>query len=342
MIEKRSRSSIIMTVLAGVGLFAFATMASAQSSMKMALDWNFEGHHSPYLLAADSGIFAKHGLAVTVDRGFGSGDTATKVAAGAYDVGIADLGAVIAFNSKQGGNKLISIFQVYDVAPLAIMTLAANNIKTPADLRGKKLASPPGDAARVLFPVLAKANNVDHTSVEWVDVTPPLRPSLLVQKKVDAVTTLTSEMLVYPNLGLKDEDLVVMRYSDFGVKLYGHAIITTPEYANAHKKELTQFVSAIVEAWRATIKNPQPSIAVLKKRNELIDEKVESAKLALMLREAIGTEDVRKRGFSSVDPARLKYTVDMVTQSLAIPPIDSASLYRADFLPPQSELAYPQ
>ena len=28
--------------------------------------------------------------------------------------------------------------------------------------------------------------------------------------------------------GVKDSDLVVLRYSDLGVKLYGHAIITTP------------------------------------------------------------------------------------------------------------------
>src|SRR5688572_20003645 len=114
MTDKFSIFTNARMALAGASLFVAVTGASAQSSMKMVLDWNFEGHHSPYALAADTGIFARNGLSVTVDRGFGSGDSVTKVAARTYDVGIADLGAVIAFNAKQGGIKVISIYQIYD------------------------------------------------------------------------------------------------------------------------------------------------------------------------------------------------------------------------------------
>ncbi len=160
MIKHLATPAVRTLVLAGAGLLAAIACACAQASMKMVLDWNFEGHHSPYALAADTGIFARNGLAVTIDRGYGSGNSATKVASGAYDVGIADLGAVIALNAKQGGIKLISIYQIYDVAPLSIMTLTENGIKSPADLAGKKLAAPPGDSSRVMFPVFARVNNI--------------------------------------------------------------------------------------------------------------------------------------------------------------------------------------
>ena len=67
----RELNAAQLLVVAGV-LSLTANVAVAQTSMKMALDWNFEGQHSPFALAADNGIFAKHGLSVTVDRGFGS------------------------------------------------------------------------------------------------------------------------------------------------------------------------------------------------------------------------------------------------------------------------------
>jgi NitT/TauT family transport system substrate-binding protein len=341
MIKQLSMRSRAKLALAGAGLFAAVTSVAAQSSMKMVLDWNFEGHHSPYALAADTGIFARNGLAVTVDRGFGSGDSVTKVAAGTYDVGIADLGAVIAFNAKQGGIRLISIYQIYDLAPLAIMSLTENGIRTPADLRSKKLAAPPGDSSRVMFPVFAHANNLDASSIEWTDVTPPLRAALLLQKRVDAITAQYSEVISFRTLGVKDADLIVLRYSDLGVQLYGHAIITTPRYAASHEQELTQFLRSVVQAWTATITNPKASIAVIKKRNGLIDEQVELDRLDLMLREAIGTEAVVKNGFSSVDPSRLKFTADVVTQSFGLPAINAAELYHPQYLPPRNERAYP-
>jgi NitT/TauT family transport system substrate-binding protein len=330
-------------LLAAAIIFAFGQMAAAQTSMKMVLDWNFEAQHSPYALAADAGIFAKHGLSVTVDRGFGSGDTVTKVAAGAYDIGIADMGAIIAFNAKQGGNKLITIFQLYDQAPLAVMTLNGNGITKPTDLNGKKVASPPGDSSRVMFPVFAKANNVDLTSIKWTDVTPPLRAALLLKKEVDAITAQTSEVISFRNLGVKDGDLIVLRYGDYGVKLYGHAIVTTPEYAAAHKPQLTAFLKAVVEAWDATIKNPQASIAVIRKRNGLINEAVEMDRFKLMLDEVIATPNVIKDGFSQVDPERLKFTIEAVTSSFGLPGrITPQELYHPEFLPPKAELAYPK
>jgi NitT/TauT family transport system substrate-binding protein len=341
MIKHLATPALRTLVLAGAGLLATIACAGAQTSMKMVLDWNFEGHHSPYALAADTGIFARNGLAVTIDRGYGSGDSATKVASGAYDVGIADLGAVIALNAKQGGIKLISIYQIYDVAPLSIMTLTENGIKSPADLAGKKLAAPPGDSSRVMFPVFARANNINPNTIEWIDVTPPLRSAMLLQKRADAITAQFSEVISFRTLGVKDTDLVVLKYSDLGVKLYGHAIITTPRYAASHNRELNQFLRSVVEAWTATIKDPQTSIAVIKKRDALIDEKVEIERLDLMLRETIGTETIVKNGFSPVDQGRLKFTVDVVTQSFALPPIDPKELYHPEFLPPANERVYP-
>src|SRR5262249_43058229 len=112
--------------------------------------------------------------------------------------------------------------------------------------------------------------------------------------------------------------------------------------AASNKEELTRFLRSVAQAWTATIKDPKPSIAAIKKRNGLIDEQVELVRLELMLREAIAPESVVKSGFSSVDPSKLKVTADMVTQSFGLPAIDATDLYQPQYLPPRGELAYPK
>jgi NitT/TauT family transport system substrate-binding protein len=315
--------------------------ASAQASMKLVLDWVFQGQHSPYFLANETGIFKDNGLSVQIDRGFGSGDTVTKVASGAYPVGIADLGSVITFNAKNGGNKVISIFQLLDLAPLSIISLAATKIAKPADLAGKKIAAPPGDSSRVMFPVFAKANNLDPASVQWIDVTPQLRATLLAQKQVDAISAEMHNIINLGEIGVPESDVSVMKYSDYGLKLYGLTFITTPEYAATHKQELTAFVRAIVQAWKATIRDPKAAIAYLKKSQSLTDEKVEMRRFEILLKETIATDTVVKNGISASDPARLKYTAEVITRSMGVPMIDSATLFNASFLPPASELMLP-
>jgi NitT/TauT family transport system substrate-binding protein len=129
-----------------------ASPGSAQTpNVKLMLDFSIQGQQSPFVLAAEGGYFARAGVNVEVDRGYGSADAITKVAGRAYDMAFADIGALIQFNGKQTGGQVISVFQVYEVAPMLILSLKKSNITKPSDLAGKQLASPPGPRAASCF-----------------------------------------------------------------------------------------------------------------------------------------------------------------------------------------------
>ena len=178
---------ILSLVRAGAAALALALLASpgdAQTpNVKLTLDFAIQGQQSPFVLAAEGGYFARAGVNVQVDRGYGSADAITKVASGAYDMAFADIGALIQFNGKQAGAKVVSVFQVYDAAPMLILSLKKSNITKPRDLAGKRLASPPGASSRVMFPLFAVANGLDPASVNWIDVTPQLRAYLLPYRR---------------------------------------------------------------------------------------------------------------------------------------------------------------
>jgi len=331
--------SVVPAAIAGLMFCVLASSGSAQTpNVKLMLDFSIQGQQSPFVLAAEGGYFARAGVNVEVDRGYGSADAITKVAGRAYDMAFADIGALIQFNGKQTGGQVISVFQVYEVAPMLILSLKKSNITKPSDLAGKQLASPPGASSRVMFPLFAAATGLDPSSVSWIDVTPQLRETLLVQGRTDAITTLVTDLAGLERLGITENDVAIMRFSDFGVALYGHCILTTAEFAAKNPETVKKVLKGIAEALKAAIADPSLSIAAIKKREPLIDEKVERARLELVIKHAIVTDRVRREGLSAVDPDRMKQTIEMVAKTFNFPPLDVATIYRPDYLPPRAEL----
>jgi len=200
------------------------------------------------------------------------------------------------------------------------------------------VASPPASSTRVMFPLFAAATGLDPSSVSWIDVTPQLRETLLVQGRTDATTALITDLAGLERLGLTETDIAIMRFSDFGVALYGHCILTRAEFAAKNPETVKKVVKGAAEALKAAIADPGIAIAAIKKTEPLIDEKVERARLELVIKHAIVTDRVRQEGLSAVDPDRMKQTIEMVAKTFDFQPMEVAAAYQPDYLPPRAEL----
>ena len=180
--------------LLGAAVLAATLPAAAQDTkIKFTLDWRFEGPSALFLAAASKGYFKQEKLDVTIDSGVGSGASVARVATGAYEMGFADISALIEFigNNPGAQSKPQAVYMVYESTPAAVLALKKSGIKTPADLAGKTLGAPVFDAGRKAFPVLARANNLDPAKVNWKSMDPPLRETMLQRGDVDAITGFT-------------------------------------------------------------------------------------------------------------------------------------------------------
>ena len=83
---------MVIRTIAGLvfALLTFTTMtARAQDRALLMLDWLPTGEHAAYYSGAARGAWREQGIELSLTRGYGSGDTVSKVAAGAAPFGVA-------------------------------------------------------------------------------------------------------------------------------------------------------------------------------------------------------------------------------------------------------------
>jgi len=338
--------STMRRVLAAA-LFAFAAggmpgAASAQDTkIKFQLDWRFEGPSSLFLLTKAKGYFAQEKLDVEIDAGSGSGNAVNRVASGTYQMGFADLAAVIEFvgNNPTAPSKPVGVMMLYDSTPAAVFSLKKTGIRTPADLQGRKMGAPLFDAGRRAFPIFVKANKLDASKIAWTAMDPPLRETMLARGDVDAITGFYFTSLLNLNArGVKDEDIDVMMYPKYGANIYGNAIIVSDTFMKEKPEAVRGFLRAMTKGIRDVLADPDGSIRYVKERDALIDEALEKRRMRLAIDSAIATPIAKAEGIGGVQPARL---ADMVTQVSAAfelkNPVKPEQVWSDAFLPPRAD-----
>jgi len=320
----------------GLALVSVVGAAAAQTTpVKFQLDWRFEGPSALFLVPVAKGYFKDAKLDVTVDAGNGSGAAVTRVASGSYDMGFADLAALMEFhaNNPDAPNKPVAVMMVYNNTPASVMALKKSGIKGPADLAGKKMGAPVFDAGRRAFPIFAKANNVG--TVNWTAMDPPLRETMLVRGDVDAITGFTfTSLLNIEARGVKAEDVVVLQYPEYGVKLYGNAIIASPKIIKENPAAVKAFLEAFAKGAKDVIADPAKAIDAVKARDGIINVELETRRLKLAIDTVINSPDARAEGFGQVKGPRLSLMASQVSDAFNTKTrVKADDVWNGSFLP---------
>lgn len=324
-------------------LLMTAAIGAAQAQVtpiKFQLDWRFEGPSALFLTPVAKGFFKDVKLDVAVDAGNGSGGTVTRVASGAYDIGFADLAALMEFhaNNPDAPHKPVAIMMVYNNTPASVMALKKSGITKPSDLSGKRLGAPVFDAGRRAFPIFSKANNI--TGVQWTAMDPPLRETMLVRGDIDAITGFTfTSLLNLEARGVKAEDIVVLPYPDYGVKLYGNAIIASPKILKENPAAVKAFLLAFSKGVKEVIANPAAAIADVKARDGIVNVDLETRRLKLAIDTVINSPSARAEGFGQVNGPRLSLMASQVSDAFNTKTrVNPDAVWNASYLPSKAEL----
>lgn len=313
--------------------------AQAETSIKFANDWKWEGPAAPLLLALEKGYYKKNGLNVTMDTGKGSREAIPRVASGTYDIGAADINSLIKFRDQNPELNVTAIMMIYNAPPFAVIGRKSLGVSKPKDLEGKILGAPAPDGAYAQWKAFVKANNIDASKVKIENVGFPVREPMLAQGKVQAITGFSfSSFINLKSKGVPEDDISVILMAENGLDLYGNVIIVNPKFAKENPEAVKTFVKTTIQGFQEAVKDPAGSIQYVLKNNDVARENVELERLQMAIKQNIVTDEVRKNGFGGVDMERLAKSIDQIalTYEFKNKP-DPKTIFDSSFLPPKAE-----
>ena len=308
------------------------------TAIQYTLDRPLDASAAPLVVASTRGLFRAENLAVATNIATGPQDAIERVASGSSDIALVDLNVLIRFRDKAGAPPVKAVMIFFNKAPYAIIARKSRGVSALFDLEGKTLGVAEGDFSIWFWPALAHQNGVKAASVKLAQFSPAVREPMLAAGQVDAVNGFSYLAGVnVKDRGVPADDLTVLRYADYGCEAYGFALVVNPAFAAAKPDAVKGFLRAAIAGTRLTLKDPAHAADDVLTLMEGGSRELELARLRLVLRENILTDEVKRSGIGGIDPARFARSIDQLGEDVkfrAKPAL--ADIFDASFLPAPS------
>jgi NitT/TauT family transport system substrate-binding protein len=296
---------------AALAVACTALPAAAQEKVQLQLNWFQLADHSPIYLAMKKGYYKEEGIDLTVLRGSGSADSAKKVDLGQAEFGISDAPTVMTAISKGANLKMVAV--VYDKAGNNLFFKKSANIKSPKDLIGKKIAVPPADSHRVLWPAFAALHGIPADGVTLVNVKPEGKQAIVAAGEVDGSFDLYTSYAIWEKVLGKGE-VGHLLWADFGLPIYGHTYFVNNDLIKKNPKLIERFLRATHKGWRDAKANPAAAIDAMVEAVPGLDRATLLATMPQILDLTV-TERSAKHGLGWIEPELMQRTMDITFAS---------------------------
>ena len=138
--------------------------------------------------------------------------------------------------------------------------------------------------------------------------------------------------------GVPVEDIVLMPMADYGLKLYGSAIVVNSRFAAEKPDAVKAFLYAFLRGLKETVRRPAEAIESVVRRDDGVKKEVELERLRMAIRNNIITPEVRTNGFGAVEVSRLNESIEQMAlvHTFKLKP-KAEDVFDASLLPPAGE-----
>ncbi|EOB4239227.1 ABC transporter substrate-binding protein [Raoultella planticola] len=225
--------------------------AMANEKLTLVLDWYINPDHAPIMVAEQIGAFKAQGLDVKIVPPSDPALPPRLVAAGQADLAITYQPQVHFFADE--GLPLVRVGTLIN-SPLNTVIALDKSIKTPADLKGKKVGYSVSGIEQATLATMAQHAHIDPQSIKLINVNFQLTSALLAGQ-VDAVIDGYRNIEAL-ELKLQGKDPQVMNVEDFGVPAYDELVIVANR-DEIHAAKIKKFLVALQEGVTYLRAHPQ-------------------------------------------------------------------------------------
>jgi NitT/TauT family transport system substrate-binding protein len=310
--------------------------AMAADKVVLMLNWYVYGEHAPFFYGKEKGLYAAKGIDLEIQEGRGSATTVQAVAAKTVMFGYADVPTMIKAAAK--GAPVISPGVLLQTSPMSVMAFTEKNINKPEDLKGKKVATTPGDSLSQIWPLFLKKAGLKESDMQILSGDAQTKLNAVITGQADALLGYVMDQ----SMKIKDatgKSVHPILFADYGIHLVSSGIIAHQETLKDNADLVRRFMAATTEAVEAAEKDPAGAVkavlAALPKAGKP-DTLEEGFKLTIPLYRTAETKD--KRPFQVTD----QNMADSVALLIEYGDLDASSakdpkaFYTREFLPKAS------
>jgi NitT/TauT family transport system substrate-binding protein len=230
------------------------------TDVTLMLNWYPYGEHAPFYYGVEQGIFEEHGINLTIQAGQGSTKTAQAVGQGQVDFGWADTPAVLANIDKGVSIRSVGVF--LQTTPSAVQVFTDSGITTPADLKGKTIATSAGDAPTTTFPLFLEAAGLEEGDVTQQNLDAAGKMAAMINEQVDGLIGFAHDQ--GPTIAAQSgKDVTYLKYSDVGLNFFSNGLIANTDLIESDPDLVENMVAATSEAYAAATEAPEDAVAAM-------------------------------------------------------------------------------
>ncbi|MFT3952188.1 MAG: ABC transporter substrate-binding protein [Oscillospiraceae bacterium] len=263
-----------------------------------------------FYVAYEKGYYEAEGIDLNIISGGSDIVSAQQVSIGAADIGVANLYGLLPYEEQ--GHPLVEVGQVFQNGSLVLCSKASSGIKSPADLKGKKIGAWVGTAD---YPIYSLLEQFDiNKDTDCTIVSQDYTMDGLLSGELDvASATIYNEYIVLQESGLKPEEINVIDFDDYGSGMLEDAVIVNTDWAaQSGNAELVQgFLRASMKGWSDACKDPNAAAEIVWKSVDQSSTTLEHQKAsAQQVAKLVGPDSTDASAMLKLDDTKISATAD--------------------------------
>jgi NitT/TauT family transport system substrate-binding protein len=314
----------------------------AMTDLKVLLNSYHSGANAWFALAEARGLFAAQGVEVRFTPGNGAFRAPMLMVEGKFDLAFGDMSSLTRLVAEGGESGPAAVYAVHHRSPSAIAVPADGPVRTPADLRGRRMLTHLSDVAYRSFPAYAEAAGLSLGEVAIALSDDPMAGMLqtMLAGGADGVFGYVSSQKavlrqIDPALAGR---LRFLPFPDIVPDLYGSAMIASREAMEVKGAALRAFLAGLNAALLQAVADPEAAVEAVLERNPALDRAVEQARWRETIADEMSHPEIETLGFGAMDAARLGRAAAGLARTAPLsrnPP--ASDLFDGAFLPPMAD-----
>ena len=315
-------------VSAFVLAIVFAGAAQAQPvKLTFQSNWRAQAEHGGYYQAVATGIYAKHGLDVTVRPGGPQMNNPQLLVAGAIDFSMGS-DSFNGLNFVRNNIPLVVVASIFQKDPRILMAHPGQGNDSLAAMKGKP----------ILIASASRNNYWNFLRARYGYTDDQIRPytfnmaPFLADKSTIQQGFLTSEPLKAQKAGIQP---VIHLLADQGYVSYATTLETRQQLVKEQPDVVQRFVNATIEGWYSYLYGDRTAAnKMIQQHNpEMDDEQLAYSHAKMLEHGIVDSGDALKLGIGAMTAARWKEFADTMVKAGAYPAdIDVAKAYTLQFI----------